>query len=134
MEQAVGLFTSDEEELLKKTRKVRLDLIDSMTEDTVPTRSGDIRVLNETLDAMDRQILDIAKIKAKATEEDNNNKVTNMVVELLSRVSSNTPLARNSDISLPDEYIPVDVVPGELDINADRLELKDFINGGNEDE
>lgn len=128
------LFGVEENEILSKTRKIRVDLIDDMTSAGMPQRAGDIRVLNETLDALDRQVLDVTKIKAKQTEDDNGNKTVLMVTELLSRVQSGKPqVLTNREIHLPDEYIPADIVPGETDITPDALKLRDFMNGDDDE-
>ncbi len=126
--EAMDFFTTSESSLLKKTNEIRLNLIDDITADGVPTRSGDIRVLNETLDAADRQVMEVAKIRAKQQEVEGNSKTIGMVVEILSRVSNGgaTHLS-NNDIALPDTFIPIDVVPGETDTGPEELELSTFI-------
>lgn len=125
-----NLFGAEEESIISKTRKIRLDLIDDMVDGGMPQRSGDIRVLNETLDALDRQVLDVTKIKAKQKEDDGNNKTILMVTELLSRVQQGKPqVIPNREIDLPDDYIPADIVPGETDIGPEQLELKNFMDG-----
>lgn len=134
MKQNDELFSEEELAIINKTRDTRNKLIDELTEDGVPTRAGDIRVLNETLDAADRQVLDIVKLK-KSQQEDNSDRMVGMVVELLSKVTSNNPVAYgNNEINLPDEYIPVDVVPGETDIGAEELSLSDFIEVREDDD
>jgi len=125
------LFDKEEETLLKKTRDIRFKLIDDMTEDQLPTRSGDIRVLNETLDAADRQLIDLAKLKAKQQETEGNNKTIAMVSELLGRVATGASMQQisNHAIDLPDDFIPIDIVPGEVETSPEELELGLFIKG-----
>ncbi len=129
-----NIFNKEETDLLAKTRKVRLEMIEDMTDDGMPHKSGDIRVLNETLDAMDRQVLDVVKIKAKQKEDDGADRIANIVVQILNNVGSNGPqIISNREIDLPDEYIPLDIVPGETDITPETLALSNFIMN-NEDE
>jgi len=129
-----GLLSQEDLDLLRETRKVRMDLIKDMTVDGVPTRSGDIRVLNETLDATDRQVMELAKLKAKQQENDTNNAAVGLVVEILNKVgASGHKQLTNVEVELPDDFIPVDIVPGETDINAEELDLSNFIRGGDDE-
>lgn len=130
-----NFFNSEESEALKKTRDMRLKLIDDMTSAGLPSRSGDIRVLNETMNALDGQVLETAKIRSKQQENDSREKTVTMVAEILGRVTQGSrPVLTNRDIDLPDDYLPVDIVPGETEISPDELSLKDFIRGENQDE
>jgi len=133
-EQNNGMFNSADLAVFKKTNDLRLKLIDSMTEDDVPTRSGDIRVLNETLDAADRQVMELAKIKVKQQENEGNARTLNMVAEILGRVSASGDIKpiSNKEIELPDDYIPVDIVPGETDTSPEELDLSTFIKEDDE--
>lgn len=126
-----GIFNKEEEDILAKTRKVRMEIIDDMTDSgtAVPHKINDIRVLNETLDAMDKQVMDKVKITSKQDDDNNDGRVANMVVDILSRVNtSSSKIVTNREINIPIEYIPKDIVPGETEIDSGELSLSDFIS------
>lgn len=121
------LFTIEEKEALDKTRKLRLEMVEDIVEDGMPQKAGDKRILNETLDAIDRQVFETSKMRAKVKENNDNSAILGMVVEVLRRSKDTDAPLSNREISLNSDFIPDDVVPDETAIDAKPLELNEFI-------
>lgn len=131
-----GIFTADEENVLSKTLKLRLDMVNNLTETALPVRTGDVRTVNELLTSIDNQVYEKVKIRAKQKESEDKNKTITYVAAILGSIAQDQPrIIGNRDIELPDNYLPIDVVPGEMEIGSEQLALKDFIRDeGNENE
>jgi len=126
-----SIFTDDEQSILDKTKKVRIDLVDNMVKGGVPDRVGDIRVLNEVLSGLDKMVQDSAGNRLKHQENANNEATKDLVAEMIKQ----TAMSRSNIIDvelttpeLPSEYVPGDdeVVEGELEINPTPLDVNDF--------
>jgi len=44
-----SIYSEEEIEILEKTKKIRLGIMDALTKDGIPTHIGTVRVLNEVL-------------------------------------------------------------------------------------
>lgn len=124
------VFNHEESRILNKTNKIREQIVDQMSADGLPTKAHEIAVLNQTLNDMDKQVMDKVKIRSKQEEDNNKNKTITMVAEILGRIDANKgKVMSNREIDLPDNYLPKDIVPGETEINPDKLSLSEFIRG-----
>lgn len=126
-----SIFTDEEQEILDRTKKVRVDIVDSMVKGGVPEKVGEVRVLNEVLSGLDKMVQDSAANRLKHEENLNSEGVKDMVSEIIRAVALDR--SRNSDGPvvkpvLEDEYIPHDddTVDGELEISPDALNPDDF--------
>ena len=134
MEAGSGVFKSNDELLLEKTQKYRLEMIDDLMEDGVPNNMNNVRVVNELLNDVDKQIMDKTKLTNKQEADDKNGNIANMVVEILANISSDGPtMSTNRQLEIPDDILTLDVVPGETAISPEELNLSDFINEGNDE-
>jgi len=120
----------EEERILSKTLDIRERIVDKMTEEGIPSKTSEIRVLNEVLNAMDSQIL--GKIDRRQKQEDNNNNekylemIRTIVVETekLQQNLDTQPLEEPViDVELKDD----EIVPGEDKIEYEELNPEDFM-------
>jgi len=129
-----SIYTDGEQKTLNTTQKVRLDIINNMTANGVPTNSSDIRVLKEVLDGADDAVHKRVIAKIKHNDTATKGVVASQIVETLKQISS--ARAKHTNIQTePSEVVidvPVDIVPGELEVSPTKLELGDFI-GEHED-
>jgi len=122
-----SIYTEDELKILEKSKKVRIDLVDNMTKGGVPDRVGDIRVLNEVVSGLEKSVHDSASNRLKFQDTQNQEAVAENVAELLKQISSKPTLTQNvTNVVLSDEFVPVDIVPGETDISPEQLEINKF--------
>lgn len=116
-------------EFLKQTR---MSVIKSMTENGLPVKAGEIRVLNELLSAGEKSIHDTVANKLKYQDNQNKDALNDIVAAALLHMQANrvTPVASGYSESkeLEDKYIPTDIVPDELSQEVLELEIKDFID------
>ncbi len=126
-----NFLTEEDERILKKSLEIRERIIDSMTEDKVPEKGGDIRVLNEVLASTDASVLKLAELRLR--DDQNNNEVNNAerAAEILKAMASNANISDfipgNNKKELEDNLIEtVTVVTGELEINPPTLTLDDI--------
>jgi len=127
-----SIFTDDEQDILDRTKKVRIDLVDNMVKGGVPEKVGDIRVLNEVLSGLDKMVQDSAANRLKHQENLNNEATKDMVSDVIKSIA--VERAKNATVSvvkpvLEIEYVPDDaeVVEGELEISPDSLNPDDFV-------
>jgi len=125
-----NFILEEEERILNKTLSIREKIVDKMTEDGIPVKTSEIRVLNEVLNAMDSQVF--GRIEKRQKQEDNNNNekylemIRAIVLEtekLQSEVKTETIEEPIIDIELSDE----DIVPGEDKIEYEELDPNDFM-------
>lgn len=131
---AGSIFTDEEQEILSRTKKVRIDIVDNMVKGGVPDKVGEVRVLNEILGGLDKMVQDSAANRLKHEENLNNEGTKDMVSEMIRSVA----LTRSKQAALSDGNKPVleaayipndeDVVDGELEISPDSLDPDDFTN------
>jgi len=123
------IYTDEELEQLATIKKTRMDIIGSMTVDGVPTRSGDIRVLNEVLTSADKMISDSANTRLKQADSASNGAATEMVIQLLMQAKADKANCRiNTNApNITGEAAVVATVSGETDINPEPLVATDFV-------
>jgi len=121
-----SIYTEDELEILNLTKKVRVDIVENMTKNGVPERSSDIRVLNEVAGSLDKLISDSANTRVKHQDSANNKAAAELVIAALRDRGNRKTTPVERDIVL-DDSVDVEVVPGQMDINPDKLSPGDFI-------
>ena len=123
------LYLEEEEILLKKSLSIREKIIDKIIEkEGIPTDNRTIRVVNELLNSIDNQILGKVDRRLKKKDIDDNSKIRDNIVELLSKVTINDTGESISEVEgeLNDE----DIVEGELDISTREHNVKEMIEKG----
>jgi len=122
-----SIFTKEELELLALTRSVRVDIIKEMIRGGVPDKVNEIRVLNEMALSLDKNITDSANIRIKHTDASNTEATLNIVAEALKSVAKANMTPGEQLIELPVELDVDDFAPGENVIEAEVLDVDDFI-------
>jgi len=122
-----SIFTIEELEIMERTKKVRLDVITSMTKDRVPEKTNELRVLNEYMNSLDDTVQRSVANRLKHEETSSKEAIMMHVAATLQNINSSIPMAGNRTTDLHDDYIPVDIVPGETDINPTKLLAGDFL-------
>ncbi len=134
MAELASVYTQEEEDLLNLVKNNRLKIVNKMTENgNVPTAVGEIRVFNELLNSIDSSVHTGVANRVKFQAASDNQSTLEVVAETLKaigRQNSNRVPLEAAFIELPQEYIPLDTVYGENEINPERLEIADFIDGG----
>lgn len=125
-----NVYTQEEQDILNLTQNKRLSIVSEMTKE-IPTKVGEVRVVNELLNSIDSAVQEAAKTRIKAKEAQNNKATASIVasalIELGRKRSALQPaIAANREIN--NDFIPVDVVDGELEIHPVQLSIEDFID------
>lgn len=135
-EDATGAYSKREIETLNFNAGVRQAMIQSITKDGMPTKVGDLRVLNEVLSSSDKAIHDTVNNRVKLKAAGSQQQTAELIAGLLARVSvygNNNNEAINSatrQLALDTNDVPDTLVPGHTDINPEKLDPKTFINDG----
>jgi len=128
-----SIYTEEEMELLEKSKKVRIGMVDNILEANKNkiTHGGTARVVNEILTSLDTSINNSATARLKHSENTNKEAILDMVSEI---IINDHKLRSKSKVEgvipdIPTEYSSVELVPGELELEPEPLELKDFTVG-----
>ena len=119
----------EEDRILNKTLSIREQIVDHMIKDGIPSKTSEIRVLNEVLNSMDSQVL--GKIDRRQKQEDNNN--NEKYLEMIRAIVLETEkLQDNVEVrqEIPEvdiELTDAEIVPGEDKIEYEELNPEDFI-------
>ncbi len=126
-------FTEEDKDILALTRKLRVDMIKENTKDGyIPTRGGDMRVLNEIANSLDTQVMSVADTKNKETANKNTDDMFRLIAENIRQSKLNDANSSGGpqiDIHLDGRITSDKLVPGQMDINPDKLSVKDFAGG-----
>ena len=122
-----SFYTTDEERIRQKTKALREQMMDSITDDGIPKKVGDLRILNEVMNSLDSQVTETATLRARVSADEQEGKYLELVTNVLkNNVSGNFGIS-DQNIVLEEEYIPTDIVPGEMETETKRLSLDEFI-------
>lgn len=127
-----SIFTQEEQERLNKYSNLRDSMINVMTKDGTPDTSREIRLLNELLMAGEANIQKSAENRLKHEDNLNKEAIAESVSQALKQIhiaKVNTPVRETNEVDVPDQVIPVDLVPGETEINPAKLNPEDFLYG-----
>ena len=124
-----SIYTHNELVVMEKTKNIRLNIIDSMVKDGVPSKVGEIRVLNELLAAAESNVQTSANNRLKYQDTQNKEATLDTISEMFKIMRSKTNNIQHTDrvIELEDVYIPSDIVDGELEIVYESLDLADYV-------
>jgi len=124
-----SIYTHDELVVMEKTKNIRLNIIDSMVKDGIPSKVGEIRVLNELLAAAESNVQTSANNRLKYQDTQNKEATLDTISEMFKVMRSKTNNIQHANrvIELEDIYIPSDIVDGELEIVYESLDLADYV-------
>jgi hypothetical protein len=124
------IFLPEEERVLKKTLSIREQIVDELLKDGVPTKVGEIRVINELLNSMDSQVLSKVDRRLKKDENDNNENVVEIIANIVRNVEDMKKYVDVQEverqIELTEGLKPDEIVLGEDQIEYEELDLEQF--------
>lgn len=126
------IFLPNEYRILEKTLEIREKIVDKLLEEGIPTKSRDIRVLNEVLNAMDANVLGRVDRRLKREENDNQEEFNKIAVEIILNWNKMKQERVTEPIEVPelDRELPDDmVVPDEDSLEYKELTMEDIIEG-----
>lgn len=127
----IEYLDSEEDELLRKVRKIRLDIVSSLTERdgkfVVPDKGTDKILLDQCLSAItDEQFKRAKGRKDVQVGETAADWADALARTLMSRQSKKRRAATPESRKLPDHIKPTDVKPGEMDEGCKPLTMADI--------
>lgn len=127
-----GIYTEEEQQLLDKSISYRLRMVEEQFKDGTPTRTNEIRVVNEVLNSIDTAISNAANTRLKQSEVENQGKIKETVAEILKQQAERRKLqtARPIDVevTLNDvDLVKPDFVVDETSTEHKEIELKDIM-------
>lgn len=124
-----SFYTSEEKDLLELTKKIRVDAINEMIKDGPSKDTRTNRMLNELATSLDATIQKSAENRLKLQDNNNKEDILNTVAEVIktNRRNKGESIRVDEIPTLPDSYIPEDMVDGETEIQPDALDPADFI-------
>lgn len=126
-----ALFDQSDRERLELTQSVRERIIRTLTDKGLPSDKEDRAFLLEAMNGSDRTVLSKAKIKAEDAASKNAADLTNIVGELLARVSTKREGiiidANHQAPKLASDFTVVNPVEGETIIGVETLTYEKFM-------
>lgn len=128
-------YTDEELKIREKTRTIREQIVDGMTEDGIPQNPKDIRLLSEVMNHLDDQIDKSANTRIRAKEQQADEDRAEVLAHLLKSTRFGTPDTETIDVEpeLPDGYVDKTPVPGELEMKPTRLTMNDVVEKEEDD-
>ena len=121
------LLLDDEQRIVEKTRNIREKMVDALIDEKgIPTKTGEMRVVNEILNSLDNQVLGLVDRRLKHDENTNNGELLETIKTVFTELDNrklNKPSIINTG-TIDDKFIPDNIVPGE-----DKIEYEDIIKG-----
>lgn len=128
------IFTDEERAILELTKKVRVDAIKSLVKNGSPTRTNELRILNEISTSLDKVVQDSASNRLKSDDVKNSNATIDLVREtLLNAQRIKSKITINGPRELDNSFKLDNIVPGHTDINPGKLEPSEFIDTDGEE-
>jgi hypothetical protein len=123
-----GLIPLDELEKLKKNQKVRDEMITTLTDGGMPSSPRDVEVLLSVVNSSDDMIFKKATLKARDNANKTNENIADLAANLLLNISrnKNDVPAELTNPELGLEFVPTDVVPGEMDQGVHDIDYEEF--------
>ena len=124
-----SIYTQEEQDLLKLSQTTRKKIIEDMTKNGIPSYK-EVEVLNQVLASLDKSVNDAATIRQKHQDNARAETIAS-VVEILKQVKEQNALVAGrenlDDVELDIEFIPVDIVPGEQDMDQRQFTLDEMM-------
>jgi len=126
------LLLDDEQRIVEKTRNIREKMVDALIDEKgIPTKTGEMRVVNEILNSLDNQVLGLVDRRLKHDENTNNGELLETIKTVFTELDNrklNKPSIINTG-TIDDKFIPDNIVPGEDKIEYEEIEYEDIIKG-----
>ena len=128
----MAIYNETETNLLERNNRLRNELIDMGMEKARHNgfQEKDIQALNNLLRESDRSVYDNVDRRLRYEEINTGKDMAKSIQELLVSMSRNNSKQAIADreINVMDEYIPVDVVPGETSFEQDLITYDDIMD------
>jgi len=125
-----GLLEDQEATVLDDVLNLRRQIVDKLTEDGIPTKVGEVRVLNEVLKGIEENIKFRADIRGKAEENENSRDIKELIKQI---IVEGKPLDEIIDVEEVKTQIPeikelsdVEVVEGEDSLETEKITLEEL--------
>jgi hypothetical protein len=121
------MLLDEEHRILAKTRELREKIVDTFIEEKgVPTKSGDMRVVNELLNSLDTNVTSTVDLRLKHEENKQSEDLTDAIVDIFNKINNNVHKVdvNKKEVVLADKFVPDDVVPGEDQIEYEELDVE----------
>ena len=121
-----SVLMDDEHRVLDKTREIRENIVDTYIQDNgIPTRSGDMRVMNEILNSLDANVSTRVDFRLKHEDSKQSEDLTDAIVGIFNKISqgNNVVDVATKNITIEDKFVPDNVVPGEELIEYQELDM-----------
>ena len=129
MENNNSLYTQEELDILKLTREKRLTMVNDMTKGGTPGYK-EVEAINQMLTSLDKSVHDSVSNRVKLQDTTNKTEILASVAEAIKQLNIQRAKAKQSnevvDVDLADEYIPIDLVPGEQDMDQKQFSLDEL--------
>ena len=124
-----SLYTQEEQEILDYSRKVRLDVVKDMTKGGTPGYK-EVEVLNQVLTSLDKSVHDSVSNRVKLQDSNNKAEILATVAETIKQIKLDRAKAKREamevDTQLDDSYVPIDIVPGEQEMEQKQFSLDEL--------
>lgn len=143
-------LNEEEVNLLNDNYNIRKQLVDKKLANGDIKTSAELEAVNSILDSMDKQILERVNLRHKEVnlkqkelalevkkKENENKEVTlELIASMFRDIHKQEQLSvdYNRDVDIEDEYVPIVVVEGELDLTPADVNLKDILTTESEEE
>lgn len=129
METTNTLYTPEEQALLDLTRSKRKSIIEDMTKNGTPGYK-EVEVLNQVMASLDKSIHDGVSNRVKLQDNNNKEEILRTVAETLRQMKLDRAKAKQAeyetDTELSDEYLPTDIVKGELEMEQKQFSIEEL--------
>lgn len=128
----VGILADDDDDVLSYTQRKRMELVEHLTaNDKMPVEAKDQAVLLSALNDMDRQVVSKRKMKTEEKNSDSLASMADTMDHLFTKFGNKSPMMIEGGVAertmdIPDKLVEIELVPGELDIGSQRIELRDI--------
>lgn len=123
-----SIFTDEENEILELTKKVRVDALKTLVKDGSPTKTNELRILNELSTSLDRVVQDSAANRLKSEDVKNSGATIDLVREtLLHAGKMKSEMTVEKTRELDNSFQLENIVPGHTDINPGQLDPSEFV-------
>jgi hypothetical protein len=127
------IFTPDEQRILNFTKAKRLQSVEALYKNGSPEKTNELRIANELMTSLDKAINDQATNRLKYQETQSKGEVANKLAGLARAIAESRAKRRPIGILETDaNYVPDDIVEGEMDINPDMLDPNEYLSPNEE--
>ena len=125
MENNNSLYTQEELDILKLTREKRLTMVNDMTKGGTPGYK-EVEVINQMLTSLDKSVHDSVSNRVKLQDTNNKTEILASVAEAIKQLNMQRAKAKQSNEVVDVEHIPIDLVPGEQDMDQKQFSLDEL--------